>query len=111
MTFNYVEFTYNMEKREREKVADWEVFKLCDGKIAIRKKPVVNNLKPYEYNLRVFKVVDDGEFVFKALKTKIKAAGGSEGLVDWMIKNQDTFECRIRQLLNFTWDSMKYEYL
>ena len=112
--FRFSETTYDTENRRRIKVADWVVFPsgLHNDKITIQKVGFVACDMPWaQTSYKVFKVEDTDEFVFNAMKTKIKAAGGAEGLVDWMIKNQDLFRCRIAKLLNYAWDKMKYEFI
>ena len=115
--FKYSETHLDMEKfnkehiAEFEKYADWEVFTigLHMDKVAVRK--ISPNRQPNDITIKIFKVEDCDSYVYKALKTKIKAAGGAEGFVNWMIKGADCFECRIRNLLNYMWDNMKYECL
>lgn len=109
--FEYHENSYNIETKQRVKVAEWSVVPsgLHNNSIIIQK--ITPNYQRGDVIKKVIKVEECDEFVFKALKTKIKAIGGAEGLVDWMIKDVGTFECRIRQLLNYAWDEMKYNYL
>ena len=109
--FEYHETTFDMNTRQSIKVADWSVVPsgLHNNSIIIQK--ITPNYQRGDVIKKVIKVEECDEFVFKALKTKIKAIGGAEGLVDWMIKDVDTFDCRIRQLLNYAWDEMKYNYL
>lgn len=97
--FVFEEFSFNLETRKRTKVADWKVFPADgdNGRVIIQKQSAT----------KVFRVDDDCEFVFKALKTKIKAIGGAAGLVNWMIQDKDFMSCRIVNLLNFAWDTMK----
>ena len=109
--FEYQETTFDMNTRQNIKVADWSVIAggLHNNKIIIQK--ITPNYQRGDIIKKVINVEECDEFVFKALKTKIKAIGGAEGLVNWMVKNADTFECRIRQLLNYAWDEMKYYFL
>ena len=109
--FELTENTIDINTKEITKVADWTVVPagLHNNKIIIQK--ITPHTKNGDSIKKVIKVEDCDGYVFKVLKTKIKAIGGAEGLVDWMIKDQDLFECRIRQLLNYAWDKMKYEYL
>ena len=110
--FNFEETTFDIEKRQSIKVADWEVFPVglhSHNKIAIRK--ITPNAKPNATTIKVFRVDDSDKYIFQVLKTKIKAQGGADGLVDWMIKDDGLMRCRIKQLLNFAWDNIRFEYL
>lgn len=106
--FEIQETTYNTETKQIDKIADWSVVP-CRNSIIIQK--ITPNTKKGDVIKKVIKVEETDEFVFKALKTKIKAIGGAEGLVDWMIKDRDLFQCRIWKLLNYAYDEMKYYYL
>lgn len=115
--FEYTEKHLDMDKFRCEGIAEfveiakWSVIPtaLHNDKIIIHKVTPAHMKSDITY--KVIKVEDCSDHVYKVLKTKIKAIGGAEGLVDWMIKNADTFDCRITQILNYAWNEMKYEYL
>lgn len=105
------EFNINVNTMETTLVAEWTVVPagLHNDRIIIQR--IAADQKHDDIIKKVIKVEDNSEFVYKALKTKIKAIGGAEGLVDWMIKDDDVFRCRIIKLLNYAWSNMRYEFL
>ena len=109
--FELTQTDYDLQKKKQYKVADWTAVTsgLHNDKIIIQKIPA--DYKPGMQIKKVFRVENDSEYTFKAMKTKIKANGGADGLLDFMIKENDTFYCRIINLLNYAWDEMRYEYL
>ena len=109
--FYFTETTYDIENKKIVDIVKWTVVPtgLHNNNIIVWK--TTPTTKRGDIKLKVFNVEDTDEYIFKALKTKIKAKDGAEGLVKWMIKNKDLFECRIKQLLNYAWDEIKYYYL
>ena len=79
--FEYHETTFDMNTRQSIKVADWSVVPsgLHNNSIIIQK--VTPNYQRGDVIKKVIKVEECDEFVFKALKTKIKAIGGAEGII------------------------------
>ena len=110
--FEYTETTYNMEKRQIEKVADWAVVPTMNNNSIIVQK-ITPQYKKGDVIKKVFKVENCDDFVYKVMKTKIKAIGGAEGFVDWMqkCKDENIMTCYVTNALNFAWDKMKYMYL
>lgn len=50
-------------------------------------------------NGKSYKVEEDREFVIKILKTKIKARGGAEGLMNFFASNNDSWDDQWERLL------------
>ena len=70
------------------------------GVLVIQKNGIKKNIR----------VEDCSEFVFKALKTKIKARDGVTGLYRFIEENQeigDVFGCMVKSLLNEAFSNMK----
>ena len=109
--FHFKETAWDRESNTIIHVADWVVMPtmLHNDKIIIEK--ITPTRTKDDIIHKVFKVEECDDYVVKVLKTKIKAIGGANGLVDWMIKDKDVFECMIRRILNYAWDKMKFYYL
>lgn len=53
------------------------------------------------------RVEDESGYCFKLLKTKIKAAGGAEGLYRFLESHQDFGSCFSKKILNYAFDEMR----
>ncbi len=70
--------------------------------------PVNQGIKLVKGNQeKAVKVTDCAEFRYKLTKNKIYAAGGPDGIVVWMKKNTELFDCMINKILNYAWNEMK----
>lgn len=111
--FEFTETTFDVEKRKNINIADWSVVPsgLHNNSIIIQK--ITPTTKKGDIIKKVIKVEDCDEYIFRVLKTKIKAIGGAEGLVNWMLQCQkeNFMMCKVKQVLNYAWDEMKYYYL
>lgn len=109
--FEYQENTYDMDTRQRRKVADWTVVQ--GGLHTIIVEKITPQYHRGDIIKKVIKVENCDDFVVKLLKTKIKAIGGAEGLIDWMqrCKDENIMTSMVERVLNFAWDEMKYSYL
>lgn len=78
MTRRYEETTYNLERKQREHVADWSftVYPEDNNHITVSRDGVVKTVR----------VITDSEFVYKLQKTQIKANGGAVGLFEFIDK-------------------------
>lgn len=83
MTRAYTETTWNIEKNEREVVADWSftIYPGDNNHITVCRNGVTKTVK----------VVEDREFVYKLQKTQVKAIDGANGLFNFIDKA--LFEC------------------
>ena len=106
-TFEFTETTWDLVNNQRVKLADWTVATAGNNAIIIQK--ITPTTKSGDSIKKVVKVDDCDGYVFQVLKTKIKAIGAADGLVDWMnwCKEENLMTCRAMQVLNYVWDKIK----
>lgn len=94
-------------KKKKIEVANWTVSCENEHIMIIERIPADDHTG--SVTKKAVKVEDSSEYTFKALKTKIKAAGGAIGLIAWMNEciAQHFCECLVRSLLNYAWDEIK----
>lgn len=111
--FTYEETSIDLKTYEQYKVADWTVIPAGLHNNAIIIQKITPQYKSGDLIKKVIKIETCDEYIFKALKTKIKAIDGAEGLINWMRKCKDDniCTCRLEALLNYAWDKMKFYYL
>lgn len=73
---------------------------------------IQKDLPDGRFRKKFVRVEDDSEYSYKLMKTKIKAAGGAEGLYDLMVRCIDKHlgECLVEKILEYAFNEMREVY-